>query len=157
MDELQKEENSPSIFAMSNLACKKSQPKHDEHPTHDSTEMNSSEGINELMVQRNKLGVNWEIIHTKINLHGRIPICPACGHHGCHVTKFAWQKRCNYVENNTNLTKPSRQTIAGGVSVQLIMAGPVLQGYFSWMSSCGGCGRNCHGAGVTLCRKYALG
>ena len=50
MDELEEEENSPSISAMSYLACKKSQPKHDEQPMHNSTEMNSSEGINELMV-----------------------------------------------------------------------------------------------------------
>ena len=50
MDELEEEENSPSISVMSNLACKKSQPKRDEQPTHDSSEMNSSKGINEMMV-----------------------------------------------------------------------------------------------------------
>ena len=50
MDEMEEEENSPSISVMSNLACKKSLPKCDEQPTHDSKEMNSSEGINELMV-----------------------------------------------------------------------------------------------------------
>ncbi len=44
MDELEEEENSP-ISVMSNLASKKSQPKRDEQPTHDSIEMNSSKGI----------------------------------------------------------------------------------------------------------------
>ena len=37
--------------------------------------------------------------------------------------------------------------------MRAIVAGPVLQGYFSWMRWCGGCGGNCHGAEV-LCRDF---
>ena len=70
MDELEEEENSPSISTMSNLACKKSLPKHDEQPTHNSTEISSSKGIKELMVKINELRLNWELNHiTSTYMH----------------------------------------------------------------------------------------
>ncbi len=47
LDELEKEEKSTSISTMSYLAYKKSLPKHDEQPTHNSTEMSISKGIDE--------------------------------------------------------------------------------------------------------------
>ena len=49
-DDLEEEENSLSISAMQNMACKKLPPKLDEQPTHNSTEINSNEGINEVMI-----------------------------------------------------------------------------------------------------------
>ena len=50
MDKMDKEEHSPLVYVMLNLACKKSPSKPDEHATHNNTEMNSSKGIYEAMM-----------------------------------------------------------------------------------------------------------
>lgn len=59
------------------------------------------------------------------------------------------------MKNKTNLTKPSGRMVARGVPVRAIIAGLVLQRYFTWKRRSGFGGGNCHGAEV-LCRDFIL-
>lgn len=61
MDELEVEENPPSIPVMPNLACKKPPLMPDEQPTYDSTETNSNAGINKSWCRTE----NWVRINKK--------------------------------------------------------------------------------------------
>ena len=59
---------------------------------------------------------------------------------GCHETKFASWKWCDFSQNTENLTKPSYRMVAGDVVMRAIAVDPVLRWYLlCWRRyGCGG-------------------